>query len=161
MSSITSFIKQVPTASQYFSASGLSSSTLYELIPASGNVVGNYPPGTVWQLALTSAPALPSMTNAVARDMGKTIFAGLGAGTIASPTASVAYGRFRQIQILIPSAISSTQGFIGGSSGNLFGIIGGSDSYTLYATYYIPVVVGGITAVVPADSQAVVAGGQM
>lgn len=154
MSSVTSFIKQVPAAASYFSAASLTTANLYELVPASSNVVGNYPPGLIRTLVTAAAPALPDLTNAIARDMGKTIYGGIGA----VPTG---YGFFRQIQILIPGPVTAAQGYIGGLTGNTFGVIGGSDAYTSYATYYIPVVVGGVTAVVPSVNQGVVAGGQL
>jgi hypothetical protein len=155
MTSVTKFLKQVPSGSQYFSAASLSAGNLYELVPASSNVVGNYPPGTI-QL-IPASPALPAMANAIARDMGKTIYGGVTTGGVAPS----AFGFFRQIQILIPGGITSAQGFIGGIAGNTFGIIGGTDTYTKYATYYIPVVVGGITAVVPSVSAPVVASGSL
>lgn len=151
MSSVTSFIKQVPAASQYFSAASLSATTMYQLTPSASNVVGNYPPGTLTALGV----ALPD--NAVCRDMGKTIFAGIGA----SPAT---FGYFRQVQILVPGPISAAQGFIGGSLGNTFGVIGNSTtptSVTDYWTVYIPITLAGVSVATPIGSQAVIAGGQM
>jgi hypothetical protein len=158
MSSVTSFIKQVPSSAQYFSAAGLLPSTTYQLVPTSSNVVGNYPPGYV-QTLTDGGVSLPTLTNAVYRDMGKTIFAGIGA------TAS-AFGWFRQVQIMIPQAITASQGFIGGSNTNAvsFGVIGTSttpSSLTDYFTVYIPVVVGGISAVPGAAGQAVLGGNML
>lgn len=152
MSSVTSFIKQVPAASQYFSAASLANTNVYELVPASSNVVGNYPPGYV---QLVSAFSLPS--GSVCRDMGKTIFSAIG-------SAGADFGRFRQIQILVPGPITATQGYIGGTSGSAFGVIGSSttpDSRTGYFTVYIPVVTAGIAVATGIASQAVVAGGQL
>ena len=158
MSSVTSFIKQVPSSAQYFSAAGLSTSTTYELIPLSSNVVGNYPPGYVQTLA-TAGTGLPTLTNAVYRDMGKTIYAGIGAS-------ATAFGWFRQVQIMIPQTITASQGFIGGNNINAsaFGVIGTSttpDSYTDYYTVYIPVIVGGISAVPAAAGQPVLGGNML
>jgi hypothetical protein len=152
MSSVTSFIKQVPAASQYFSAASLANTNVYELIPLSSNVVGNYPPGYV---QLVSAFSLPS--GSVCRDMGKTIFSAIGA-------AGTDFGRFRQIQIIVPVPITAAQGYIGGLSGNTFGVIGTSitpDTRTGYFTVYIPVVTAGISVVAPTSTQAVLAGGQL
>lgn len=154
MSSVTSFIKQVPAASQYFSAASLSATTMYQLTPSASNVVGNYPPGTLTALGV----ALPD--NAVCRDMGKTIFAGITVG-VTPPTT---YGYFRQVQILVPGPITAAQGFIGGSLGNTFGVIGNSTtptSVTDYWTVYIPITVAGVSVATPIGSQAVIAGGQM
>ncbi len=156
MSSVTSFIKQVPSSAQYFSAESLTAGNTYELVPASSNVVGNYPPGYV-QTLTTASTSLLSLTGAVCRDMGKTIFAGIGA----TPTA---FGWFRQIQILYPVPINSTQGFIGGTAGNVFGVTGTAttpDSRTGYFTVYIPAVVGGVSAVTPVFGQAVMGGNML
>jgi len=65
----------------------------------------------------------------VLRDMGKSIFVPVGSATGAK-------GLFRQVQLLVPSAVSS---FIGGASGSSFGVgVGGAvDAYTSYFTFYI------------------------
>jgi hypothetical protein len=89
--------------------------------------------------------------------MGKTIFSAIG-------SAGTDFGRFRQIQIIVPGPISASQGYIGGTLGNTFGVIGTSttpDSRTGYFTVYIPVVTAGISVAVGTASQAVVAGGQL
>jgi hypothetical protein len=152
MSSVTSFIKQVPSSAQYFSAALLSNTNVYELIPDSSNVVGNYPPGYVQLVSAFSA-----QSGSVCRDMGKTIFSKIGA-------AGTDFGHFRQIQIIVPLPITAAQGYIGGLSGNTFGVIGTSitpDTRTGYFTVYIPVVVAGVSVASGIASQAVVAGGQM
>ena len=87
--------------------------------------------------------------------MGKTIYAGIGA----TPTA---YGRFRQVQVLVPQV--GNNNFVGGS-GNLAtgGVIGGpaiGDAYTNYMVVYIPIFNNGMVAMNPTglSTSAVLAG---
>jgi len=148
MSSITRFIKQVPSSSSYLSASALTTSNVYEFVKSASNVVGNYPPGFVQTLA-TAGTALPAYP--MARDLGKTIFAQVGS--------SGNYGWFRQIQLLNPAPITS---FIGGATGSTFGVVFGSaapDAYTSYGTFYIPITIGGMS-VIP-DAAGSMRNGQM
>lgn len=158
MSSVTRFLTQVNTSAAIFSAGNALASpatAAYEFIPASGNTVGNYPPGYVQLLPLSVSALLNGLpvNGAVLRDMGKTIYAGIGA----TPTA---YGRFRQVQVLVPSV--GNNNFIGGTSGNTGGVIGGpgiGDAYTNYMTFYVPVVHNGIIpAAIVANAPAVIAG---
>ena len=155
MSSVTRFLTQVNPSASIFSAGNIAT-VAYEFIPASGNTVGNYPPGYV---QVAPAPVLALLASAVSagavlRDMGKTIYAGVGA----TPTA---YGRFRQVQVLVPQV--GNNNFVGGS-GNLAtgGVIGGpaiGDAYTNYMVVYIPVVNNGmIPAAMAANPPAVLAG---
>lgn len=155
MSSVTRFLTQVNPSASIFSAGNIAT-VAYEFIPASGNTVGNYPPGYV---QVAPAPVLALLASAVSagavlRDMGKTIYAGVGA----TPTA---YGRFRQVQVLVPQV--GNNNFVGGS-GNLAtgGVIGGpaiGDAYTNYMVVYIPVVNNGmIPAAMVANPPAVLAG---
>lgn len=152
MSSVSRFIKQVPSGNNFYSASGLSAANVYEFVPSSGNVVGNYPPGYVQLAAGMVNPA-----NSMVRDMGKTIYAGIGA----TPTS---YGWFRQVQVMVPGPITAAQGFIGGSSGNTFGVVGGPanpDVYTNYAVYFLPININGILAPAGAAAANGVMGGRM
>jgi hypothetical protein len=90
--------------------------------------------------------AAAATSGAVLRDMGKTIYAGVGA----TPTA---YGRFRQVQVLVPSV--GNNNFIGGTTGSTSGVIGGpgiGDAYTNYMTIYLPVVHNGIVPSVAANA---------
>jgi len=135
----------------------LDSSKIYEFVPTSVNVVGNYPPGYV-RLITGNAAALATAilaqnngTNApngvVLRDMGKTIYAPVGSATGSS-------GYFRQVQLIAPQLVSAAQGTIGGTAGNTFGVLGVpagtnsaagvTDSYVSYLTFYIAVPVGGV-----------------
>jgi hypothetical protein len=156
MSSVTRFLKQVDPAAAVFSIGGIvlnASTVVYEFVPLAGNVVGNYPPGYVvaasaaLQLALSQAQnaATAAGQSLVVRDMGKTIFAPV---TDAIPTAATKYGRFRQVQVLLPQTIYRLgQGFIGGAAGTSFGVLGAAatpDLYTNYLTLYIAVPVGGV-----------------
>lgn len=164
MSSVTRFLKQVNPVASHLSVGNLISSAatvVFEFVPSAANVVGNYPPGYVQtasaalqaQLALIAAsPA----SQCVVRDMGKTILAPVGSLT-------GALGRFRQVQILLPSTVSATQGFIGGPAGNAFGVLGAAanpDAYTNYMTLYIASPVAGVLGG-PLSTAAVIGGGQM
>ena len=144
MSSVQRFIRQIPAQTQYYSAATVIASvatTAYELVPAAGNVVGNYPPGTMTAASagsgvglaiLQAANALP--TSLVLRDMGKTVRAALTANT-------AQVGFFRQVQLIAPAAITS---YIGGASASSFGVLGspapGVDAYTSFQTFYIPII---------------------
>jgi len=164
MSSVTRFLKQVNPSSSLFTVGDLISAAatrVFEFVPSSGNVVGNYPPGymqaasAALQAQLLLIAALPA-SQCVVRDMGKTVTA-----PVTSLTGVV--GRFRQVQILLPGAVSATQGFIGGPAGNTFGVLGAPanpDPYTNYMTVYIAVPVGGVLAG-PLSTSACIAGAQM
>lgn len=168
MSSVTRFIRQVPVSASYINAATIvaaSSTMVFELVPSSANIVGNYPPGYVkaagaeLQAALAQAVHLHTAAKLVLRDMGKTIYAQYGTGIASDPSAY-----FRQVQLLRPSGITAAQGFAGGSAGQTFGVLGGSnipDAYTDFLTFYIPVAVAGVKGP-EVDTQAfLVAGGQM
>ena len=158
MTSVTRFLTQVNTSATIFSAGNAlanPATAAYEFVPASGNVVGNYPPGYVQLVPVSVATLLAAAatSGAVLRDMGKTFYAGVGA----TPTA---FGRFRQVQVLVPSV--GTNNFIGGTTGSTSGVIGGpgiGDAYTNYMTIYIPVVHNGIIpAAIVANAPAVLGG---
>jgi len=161
MSSVTRFLTQVnPSASIFSAGNALAGATpvAYEFVPASGNTVGNYPPGYV-QLVPASVIALLNAvaSTAVLRDMGKTIYAGVSANSGASFTG---YGRFRQVQVLVPQV--GNNNFIGGTAGATGGVIGGpaiGDAYTNYMVIYIPVFNNGIAPVALATTApAIIAG---
>jgi hypothetical protein len=161
MSSVTRFIRQVPLATTYYNVSSaiLAGTGVYEFVPTSANYVGNYPPG---YMQVASAALIANLaqagtsSNLVLRDMGKTITA---------PTVSLAgdVGYFRQVQLLKPSAITAAQGFIGGASGNRFGVLGDAsipNAYTDFMTFYIAVPVAGVLGGV-LSGLTPIAGGQM
>ena len=171
MSSVTRFIRQVPLSTTYYNAAtvvGASSTLVFEFVPSGSNYVGNYPvagstsggyvqtASAALQAAIAQAVnAAGAAGNLVLRDMGKTIFASLTAGT------NFAY--YRQVQLLLPSQLSSTQGAIGGVSGSTFGVLGAAntpDNYTDYLTFYIPVTVAGVGQSLITNAYAL-AGGQM
>lgn len=169
MSSVTRFIRQIPVSTTYYHAAGVlaSPSTLaFEFVPTAANYVGNYPPGYVQTASVALQTAIAQAVNAnpqgvngfVLRDMGKTIFA----GNAVVPTSS---GYYRQVQLLSrASAVSATQGFIGGLAGNTFGVLGDNntpDVYTDFMTFYIPVTVAGVTATNVSTQAFCLAGGQM
>lgn len=145
MSSVTRFIRQVPLSTTYYNVSSaiLAGTGVYEFVPTAANYVGNYPPGYMItaSAALQAALATAGTTSTlVLRDMGKTIFA-----PVSSLTGDSGY--FRQVQLLKPSAVTAAQGFIGGTAGNTFGVLGAEntpDAYTDYMTFYIAVPVAGV-----------------
>jgi len=158
MSSVTRFIRQINNNNAYVAASAalLAAPATYafELVPDAGNVVGNYAPGFMRAApsSLINAIDALKLANPVLRDMGKTVRAPLG-------SASGAIGYFRQVQLLVPSGESGN--FIGGPSGHVGGVVGGSpDAYSPYLTFYVPVVVYGVNAV-PAGMAPAVLFGQM
>ena len=161
MTSVTRFLTQVNTSATIFSAGNAlanPATAAYEFVPASGNVVGNYPPGYVQLVPASVSALLNGLTanGAVLRDMGKTIYANVYAAGVAT----TAFGRFRQVQVLVPSV--GTTNFIGGTTGSTSGVIGGpgiGDAYTNYMTIYIPVVHNGIIpAAIVANAPAVLGG---
>lgn len=136
MSSVTRFIRQTSPAHQYFTVpAGYTGAAAYEFVAASGNTVGNYPPGYVQTAsAALQAAITAAASTSVFRDMGKTIRAPIG-----SLTGSVAF--FRQVQMIAPTAIASYTG--------AFGVQGGvaiPDSLTNYLTFYVPIAAIGTAA---------------
>jgi hypothetical protein len=184
MSSVTRFLKQLPAGQgqTYLTSTslGLIDNVAYVFVPTSGNVVGNYPPG-VMVLASAASPglqnqivnaltyaqagptAVPTLL-AVLRDMGKTVFAPAVAAVDTVVTNAANYGYFRQVQLLVPGAVSANQ--VGGSLGSTFGVVGSNPvPYSSYLTFYLPVAVAGVLLqpstvdLVAATAQG--AGGQM
>jgi hypothetical protein len=155
MSSVTRFLTQVNPSASIFSAGNAvanPATAAYEFIPASGNTVGNYPPGYVQLVPASVSALLAALTNPVLRDMGKTIYAGIGA----TPTA---YGRFRQVQVLVPQV--GNNNFIGGAAGATGGVVGGpaiGDAYTNYMVIYLPVINNGMVASATVSTSTVLAG---
>ena len=148
MSSVTRFLTQVNPAASIFSYGNVGT-VVYEFVPASGNTVGNYPPGYVRAVtSLTNLLATYSATTAVLRDMGKTIYAGTSTDNGVTITN---WGRFRQVQLLSPSL--GNNNFLGGSTNAATGgVVGGpgiGSTYTNYMVVYIPVVNNGM---IPANA---------
>jgi len=161
MSSVTRFIRQIPQSNTYYSAAVIATTPgtyCYQFNPSANNVVGNYPPGymstanAALQGSIAGAvTAAGAAANLILRDMGKTVQAPIGNG--ANPSS----GFFRQVQLLLPSALTAASGYNGGLSGNTFGVSGIN-----YLTFYVPVVVLGIAGVSVATAQDLVrAGGAM
>jgi hypothetical protein len=156
MSSVTRFLRQVPTGQALYGGNTLAqiATAACEFIPTSGNYVGNYPPGFVipaqaaTAAAINNAAAGYSQTAPIVRDMGKTIFAqtATSLANAQAGTGTGSYGYFRQVQVLVPQPISAAQGFIGGLSGSVFGVVGGSPTSTAqYLTVYVPTSVAGVS----------------
>ena len=154
MSSVTRFIRQIPSSASHLNAAAVvagAATLAFELVPSSGNIVGNYPPGFVQNsaaLAAAIAAANAAASGAVLlRDMGKTILAPVG-------SLSGAQQFYRQVQLIAPAALSS--GFVGN-----FGVLGAANTPTAnvdYLSFYIPVSVAGVGVAVNAYP---VAAGQM
>jgi hypothetical protein len=162
MSSVTRFLRQIPTGLTYVSPTALVAAAL-DFVPGTGNYVGNYPPGSMVLATSTGLGALLAANAAQAngqilvRDMGKTIFAPY------APTGSLGY--FREYQLLNVSAIGAAQGFLGGVGGQNFGVIGPSAASvpgtSTYCTFYLPAVVGAVGSPSGLTLPLGVAGGQM
>jgi hypothetical protein len=171
MSSVTRFLRQIPTGLNYVNADP---DTALDFVPTSGNYVGNYPPGymvvgTQTGLSLALATALGQNSGQlIIRDMGKTIFAPYAVnGTVANGNSGnfASYGYFRQYQALMVNPISTTQGFLGGVNGNTFGVVGPAPATvpgtSTYVTFYLPVSVQGVGSSAGLPSAAPINGGQM
>ena len=168
MSSVTRFLRQIPTGVGQLNNTFTGANAL-DFIPTNGNYVGNYPPGyvvpgTVTGLSSAIDDALNGAGQGVVRDMGKTIFCSYSATVGGALTQS---GFFRQYQLLMVKPITNSQGFIGGVSGNNFGVVGPANATTpgtsTYVTFYLPTLVAGVGAPVnPGDLVPDIgAGGQM
>ncbi len=150
MSSVTRFLRQIPTGLSYYTATA--QTQFYEFVPTVSNYVGNYTPGAMVTLSLPVAFVPATM---VLRDMGKTIKASTAtsqanaqAGTVQANTE----GFYREFQILTPSAgVDPTFGVRGSPSI--------PDAYSQYYTVYLPVTVGGAGGFTAGLTP--IAGGQM
>lgn len=149
MSSVTRFLRQLPTGIAQLNDTFTSSAL--DFVPATGNYVGNYPPGYVVPGSQTGLSTIltnyASQTGTVVRDMGKTIFCPYAATVNGTQTYS---GFFRQYQLLVTSPITISQGCIGGVNGNNFGVVGPANATvpgtSTYVTFYLPTFVAGVGA---------------
>ncbi len=151
MSSCQSFLRQRVVGTRTASVPGsISAGTFYQFNPATGNYVGNYPPGWMSDISSTVNTALANYSGQkVMRDMGKTIKAVIGVSGTQPTDLSTNAGFFREYQILVPSVIA------GPTSASNFGVIGDDNTPTVYSDYYtvyVPIVVGGTIAGVAAGS---------
>ena len=147
MSSVQSFLRQRVTGSTLLTGPTAALS-YFVLVADASNYVGNYPPGVMID-ATNQVNTLVGLAGnggntgvaPVLRDMGKTINARVG--LTGTP------GFFRAVQIISPSTVASATaqsnyGVIGSSAGFL--PTSGNAGDDGYATYYIPIVVGGVVA---------------
>jgi len=143
MSSVQSFLRQRVTGSTILPYTTGTSETYFSFVAGPGNYVGNYPPGTMLDVTAIVTLLTPTGTLAVMRDMGKTIKASVSAGSaLGTP------GFFRQVQIIVPSIVvnplsQTNNGVIGSLPGTL---PTGNSGDGGYATFYIPIIVGGVVA---------------
>jgi hypothetical protein len=165
MSSVTRFLRQVPTGIAQLNS--VPTSDALDFIPATGNYVGNYPPGYVVPASQTGlASALTDAENgvgtALVRDMGKTIYCSYSPTVGGTPTQA---GFYRQYQLLKVNPITISQGFIGGPSGTNFGVVGPAIATTpgtsTYVTFYLPTFVAGVGSATAGLVPNIGAGGQM
>jgi hypothetical protein len=166
MSSVTSFTRQIPVSTTYYSADEVVanySTKIFEFLPSSSNYVGNYPNGfndptggavTLASAALRNAiigyavlngatvdgAGLPTSAGRLTlRDLGKTIFAPVVSGDASFPgtaTATSSWGYFRQVQLIAPAGITQGPGFMGGVTGSTFGVTGAANTPDIYTDYF-------------------------
>jgi hypothetical protein len=153
MSSTQSFLRQRVVGTTTLAVPSSPGSNLYVFVAGAGNYVGNYPGTTGFVVTATTAGVtFPStITNAVLRDMGKTIKAVVSNSTSSISSTSATPGYFREVQLLLPStaATGTTFGVGYGSvgAGNLPGLLpAGNAGDDGYGTFYLPIVVGGVVA---------------
>lgn len=132
MSSVSRFTRQVPVSTTYYSSAALATTNCYVFSPT--QTLGNYPPGTVRTFA-AATKTLPSVTNTILRDMGKTIYA--------TDSDTLVAGYYRQVQLLNTTSSAS------------FGVQGAD-----YLTFYIAVPMNGLLGGVSSGAFPI-AGGQM
>lgn len=150
MSSTQRFLRQRQVGTRALTTSG---NTFYVFVAGSGNYVGNYPnPSSATPGYLeVSTPVIES--NAILRDMGKTIKAGISTD---SGTTIGAPGFFREVQVIAPQAVASATasttfgvGVTGvGIGGGVPGALpsGNNAGDAGYSTYYIAIAVDGVIA---------------
>jgi hypothetical protein len=180
MSSVSRYVRQIPVTTTYYSAQDVANTSngyIFEFVPSSSNYVGNYPTGFNNPTGGYVVPAGQALEDAVdeivnkygidslvLRDMGKTIFAPVPATLPGPATTTDAWTYFRQVQLITPNVISQGPGFMGGTNGSTFGVLGAAqtpDPYTNYLTFYIPVSVAGVGIGGSVIGAFAVAGGQM
>ena len=157
MSSVSRFLRQRQTGQTMLSGPNpATANTYFTFVSGPGNYVGNYPPGVVRDASANVNGLLDAITGApvtapILRDMGKTIQATVVTSGNTIPNNSVATpGFFREVQVLIPSTVANATavtnfGVIGEQPGSL-PAPGGNAGDAGYATFYIPIVVGGVVA---------------
>ena len=151
MSSTQSFLRQRVIGAR---ALLVDTTNLYVMVATSGNYVGNYPPAVMMLLGTLPGAVLANQykqSTSYARDMGKTVIAGVATSSAGTTVGTV--GAFRQIQLLNPVTVQyptsvSNLGVVGQAAGTFS--VGDSG----YNTFFIPEVLGGVLA-----STAVVGGG--
>lgn len=139
MTSVQKFLRQRHAPNTFLPVPTNATTSIYSFIAASGNYVGNYPPG---YMVDTPDAALPvGYASMLLRDMGKTIKAPIDALTNAP-------GFFREVQFVSPVSVASA------TASSNFGIVGNAAAtYTAgnsgddgYGTFYIPIVIDGTIA---------------
>jgi hypothetical protein len=154
MSSVTRFLRQIPTGLSTYSPTDVTSN-LYVLIPGSGNYVGNYAnapagvnPGYMVAIANVSGAAVFGNAPFVVRDMGKTTLALVSAAGNGTDLATSTPGYFRAVQVLSPTGVAlptSVTSF--GVQGQVPGTFPAGNAGDMgYNTFYVPISVGGVVA---------------
>lgn len=135
MSSVQSFIRQIPLATTYYTCA--SGTPLYTFVPTAANQFpGNYPNGVGYCVSGTFFTSANVSAGCYLRDMGKTIKCPLGVPT---PTSTQYF--WREVQVLFPNQSQNSL--------STFGVLGNpttpsvSGNPSAYYTFYVPVPVGG------------------
>jgi hypothetical protein len=152
MSSVQSFIRQIPLATTYYTCP--SGTELYPFVPTAANSIpGNYPNG-VGYVDLSGSLFVYNPTGYILRDMGKTIKCTFGAPSSTNTTQYF----FREVQVLQNGAVQN-----GLTTFGVYGVPSTGAASNSYNTYYFPVSIGG--SAVPTEAEGIfltpIAGGQM
>lgn len=162
MSSVQRFLRQRVVGTTTYSLPDITNfnsynDVFYVLEANPDNYVGNYPPGNMINLNDLGLDQLPAtLPGCVLRDMGKTVKARVTTGSVVGSTA----GFFRAVQIIQPlNLVRQTFGVGGGASpsymagtGSPLSLGPGNTGDKGYGTFYIPIVVDGVIASDPNNS---------
>lgn len=164
MSSVTRFLRQIPTGLSTYSAADVTASNLYVLIPGSGNYVGNYAndpnavnPGYMVKVPnanLGGAAVFGPGSGYVVRDMGKTTLALVSAAGTGADLSTSTPGYFRAVQVLSPTGVAFATAVTNfGVQGQAPGTFPAGNAGDMgYNTFYVPIVVGGVVATTAAGA---------
>ncbi len=154
MSSVTRFLRQIPTGLQYYAVPSNLTGVVYVPVDGSSPTVVNDPAVTSYPSAVAQSSAVVTaiglLTDPILRDMGKTIKA-----VDATPNNGNVVRYFRAYQVLVPQAattpISPNDGVVGSPSLPV--------AYAPYYTIYMPVTIAGMGSFTAGLTP--LAGGQM
>jgi hypothetical protein len=156
MSSVTRFLRQIPTGLQYYAVPSNLTGVVYVPADTSSPTVVNDPAVTSYPSAVAQSSAVVTaigdLSDAILRDMGKTIKA-----VDTTPNNGNVVRYFRAFQVLVPQAattpISPNDGVVGSPTVPL------TSGYAPYFTIYMPVTIAGMGSFTAGLTP--LAGGQM